>query len=188
MAKREVEIRLCTHQKSNGSLCGSPALKEESYCYFHLNARERHLRQRRAARQQKPLQQPLLDDASAIQIAIGDTLNALLLDRVDVKTAALQLRGLQTAHRHAGQTDFDLRKYERCYGEFVDQESELEELVEQDQENEEEEGTDESEAQNADEPEPEEQKKGQKLPPKKKSAAVADQAPPAASQGPRRET
>jgi hypothetical protein len=88
---------LCNHVKTNGTVCESPALKRKPYCYFHTASRERATRQRRAARLQQPFQLPLLEDANSIQLAIGETLNALLSGQIDHKTAGLILYGLQTA-------------------------------------------------------------------------------------------
>lgn len=41
-------LRLCQHTKDNGELCGSPAMRKKSYCYFHLEVVAR--RRRMAAR------------------------------------------------------------------------------------------------------------------------------------------
>ncbi len=108
-----MKITLCTHIKTNGIACDSPALKRQRYCYFHLDARERAKRQHRAARLQHPFQLPLLEDANAIQVAIGDTLNALLAGRIDHKTAGLILYGLQTAAANIRHTDFAVCDGER---------------------------------------------------------------------------
>lgn len=93
---------------SNGRFCGSPAINDDDYCYFHRAARERVKRQARHARQQKPLQLPLLEDRESIQIAIGEVLNALLADRIDTKKAGLLLYGLQTAAGNAQHLAFEV--------------------------------------------------------------------------------
>jgi hypothetical protein len=93
---------------SSGRFCKSPALNDDDFCYFHRAARERAKRQARHARQQKPLQLPLLEDREAIQLAIGDVLNALLNDRIDTKKAGLLLYGLQTAAGNARDLEFEL--------------------------------------------------------------------------------
>ena len=42
----------CTHMKEDGTYCGSPALVNRRYCYFHLTQRGRRLRRARALRDQ----------------------------------------------------------------------------------------------------------------------------------------
>ena len=60
-----------------------------------------------------PFQLPLLEDANSIQIAIGDTLNALLAGQIDHKTAGLLLYGLQTAATNVRHTDFETYESDR---------------------------------------------------------------------------
>ena len=102
----------CNHVKTNGRFCGSPALAGDEYCYYHRSARERTKRQLRHARQQKPLQLPLLEDRESIQIAIGDVLNAILADRIDSRKAGLLLYGLQTASSNAHKLHFHLSQFD----------------------------------------------------------------------------
>lgn len=118
-------IPLCNHVKNNGSVCESPALKDHDYCYFHTAARERSKRQRRAALLKLPFQLPLLEDANAIQLAIGETLNALLAGQIDHKTAGLILYGLQTAAGNIRHTDFEVTEYDRRVDEYEEEEEEL---------------------------------------------------------------
>lgn len=127
------EIRLCKHVKTNGSICESPALQDRDLCFFHTSSRERIKRQRRAARKQLPFQLPLLEDAESIQLAIGDTLNALLAGQIDHKTAGLVLYGLQTATHNVRHTHFrtyeSTRRYEHYHNleeESLEQEIALE--------------------------------------------------------------
>lgn len=122
------ETPLCNHIKTNGCVCESPALKDEDYCYFHIASRARRRRQQRAARLNLPFQLPLLEDANSIQLAIGETLNALLAGQIDHKTAGLVLYGLQTAAGNIRHTDFEVTEYDRR----VDEYDEEEELVEED--------------------------------------------------------
>jgi hypothetical protein len=35
MASYPVEIRRCRHIRTNGTQCGSPALKKKRFCYYH---------------------------------------------------------------------------------------------------------------------------------------------------------
>jgi hypothetical protein len=121
--KRE-EIPLCNHVKNNGAVCESPALKDQDHCYFHTAARERRKRQRRAARLKLPFQLPLLEDANSIQLAIGESLNALLAGQIDHKTAGLVLYGLQTAAGNIRHTDLALTEYDRQAEDYEEEEEE----------------------------------------------------------------
>jgi hypothetical protein len=120
----------CNHVKSNGRFCGSPALANDAYCYYHRSSRERTKRQLRHARQSKPLQLPLLEDRESIQVAIGDVLNAILADRIDTRKAGLLLYGLQTAASNARDLDFELSQYEEQIAEYteIEQDSLQEEI------------------------------------------------------------
>jgi hypothetical protein len=124
MAKKEKEIQLCSHVKTNGALCESPALTDESFCFFHTSVRERTKRMRRAARHKLPFQLPVLEDAESIQLAIGDTLNALLSGQIDHKAAGLMLRGLQMAAANLRHTDFVRDENERGFDFYHNQEEE----------------------------------------------------------------
>ena len=39
MSSYPANIRRCQHIKVNGTQCGSPALREEKCCYFHMRWR-----------------------------------------------------------------------------------------------------------------------------------------------------
>lgn len=103
-------IEQCHHVKINGVRCGSPALRGHQLCYFHQNWRADARSNRQAqiadgtARNSAeavpdalPDSLPLLEDANAIQCAIFNTLRELRAGRLDHRTAALMLYGLQTA-------------------------------------------------------------------------------------------
>src|SRR4051812_15365092 len=72
----------CQHIKVNGARCASPALQEQPLCHFH------HL-----LFAQRPPERlawlPSFEDANGIQCAIMEVANALLANRVTLKTAAL---------------------------------------------------------------------------------------------------
>ncbi len=99
--------RTCDHVRANGTLCGSPALKNADYCYFHAAQRERRLRIQANHPATQPFQLPLLEDADAIQIAVMDVANALLADRIDCRKASLLLYALQTATANVKNLDFE---------------------------------------------------------------------------------
>src|SRR5207253_869270 len=99
------KIPQCEHIKANGLRCGSPALRERRYCYFHFCAHD--LRRRRRQQPNAPFVLPLLEDANSIQMAIQQVAEAVLEERIDNKRAGLVLFALQTAACNLKNTDFD---------------------------------------------------------------------------------
>ncbi len=98
--------RQCEHIKANGEFCGSPALRGRHYCYFHLTHIGRRLHAERVHAQDVeqsvdagtlPLELPPFEDASSIQIALMQVVDAILHGRLDSKRAGLVLYALQTA-------------------------------------------------------------------------------------------
>ena len=66
----------CQHIKTNGLQCGSPALRDHRFCYFHQRTLDlHHLRRRRP---EMRLYIPLLEDANAVQIAIQQVAEAIV--------------------------------------------------------------------------------------------------------------
>ena len=124
----------CRHIRINGERCGSPALRSETFCYYHVEQGRRHRRpnprssatptvlhpmtlqdgsQRepqydpQLAAPTEPLQLdfPPLEDRHSIQLALSVLLNALAQDRIEPKRAALILYGLQVASSNARNLD-----------------------------------------------------------------------------------
>ena len=89
----------CRHIMPSGKRCKSPALRDLPYCYFHNSLH----RSREAPRgsENEPLDLPVLEDASAIQIALSQVLTALGTSRLDSRRAGLFLYGLQLASQIA---------------------------------------------------------------------------------------
>src|SRR3954470_15363206 len=84
----------CVHVKSNGVRCGSPAMHNHPWCYFH----DRYYN--------RPYEDsiPFLEDANAIQIAVMQVLDGLRSGRLDRLTAQTYLYGLRIAaivNRHS---------------------------------------------------------------------------------------
>lgn len=93
-------IRHCEHVKTNGHFCGSPAMRDRNYCFFHIIDIGRRLRLERYAAhglQAPAIELPLLEDAASIQLALMQVTEALLKGTLDRKTAGLVLYSLQTA-------------------------------------------------------------------------------------------
>src|SRR5512142_2006150 len=110
-------VPLCQHIKVNGESCGCPALRNQSLCYFHHHSAKR---QRATARKQrnafglsKLFQIPVLEDADAIQIALMDTIHAMLDTRLDLRRASLILYALQTASANLKRCTFAATRQEQ---------------------------------------------------------------------------
>ena len=95
-----MNIPRCQHIKPEGTQCGSPALRERECCYYHEN----WYFQRRRMHQEKPyaagraaFDLPMLEDATAVQLAVEHTARAILEDRIDLKRANAVLFALKIA-------------------------------------------------------------------------------------------
>ncbi len=112
-------VATCKHIKANGTFCESPALRNETYCYFHLAARDRIRRQIENAKSRRVLQLPVLEDQETIQLALGDVANALLANRIDTRKAGLIFYALQTASHNARRIDFHIYDSDKSARQFV---------------------------------------------------------------------
>ena len=99
----------CQHIKVNGTLCGSPALRDQRYCYFHERFfQERMLLGAEIARNTPPtFDVPTLEDANSIQSALAQVMRLIVARQIEHKSAALLLYALQTASSNLGRTDFE---------------------------------------------------------------------------------
>ena len=93
MAKKPVR---CEHVRTNGVRCGSPALRGQSFCYFHNNLTGPRVNVF-----------PLLEDGNAIQLELGEMIRAIVDERIDTKRAALVLYALQIASHNLRNVDFE---------------------------------------------------------------------------------
>ena len=102
-------IARCQHIKVNGTQCGSPALKDRKFCYFHQQWQQRRIQlsANRARRSRYSLDLPILEDANSIQVALMQAMRLLLTQQVDHKTAALLFYALQTASSNLRHTEFE---------------------------------------------------------------------------------
>jgi hypothetical protein len=122
--KEPMSIQYCRHIKINGERCGSPALRNELFCYYHVEFKRYHPRcdsrrdpgltvlhpmtlqdgsQREPilAEQLPQLNLPELEDRHSIQVALSMVIIALTEARIDPKLAALLFYGLQVASTNA---------------------------------------------------------------------------------------
>jgi hypothetical protein len=88
----------CRHIMPNGARCHSPSLKGAHFCYFHT--RLHHLANAPAPSADQPLKLPILEDRSAIQVALSQILGALGSEKLDPRRAGLFLYGLQIASQN----------------------------------------------------------------------------------------
>ena len=110
----------CRHIHTNGRRCGSPALREQAFCYYHARSRRLHRPPRpastdlvlhplradalgqaapmvAASTQPFALEFPPLEDHESIQVAASMLGAALGRHQLDGKRAATMLYGLQVA-------------------------------------------------------------------------------------------
>ena len=91
----------CEFVKTNGARCGSPALRNYFYCYFHRNSLEPS-----AALGQTSFKFPVLEDVETIQVAITKVLRGLAYGTVDPLRAKFMLYGLQIASQNVKRANF----------------------------------------------------------------------------------
>lgn len=102
MACYPIEIRRCQHVKTNGTQCGSPALKSKELCYYHEQNQPREVELyvdgidgERGSEGSIVL--PVFEDAHAIQSVIRQVVQLMLSRRIDRKDAGVLLYALQIA-------------------------------------------------------------------------------------------
>lgn len=87
----------CRHIKSDGTKCQSHALTGKPFCYFHTRL---HGLASKPSTVFDTIEIPVLEDRSAIQLALSQVLSALGSSRLDAKRAGLYLYGLQIASQN----------------------------------------------------------------------------------------
>jgi hypothetical protein len=97
MADNLVQIRRCQHIRVHGAQCGSPALREEKWCYHHSQTRPERVKVKGADGKTSEILVPLFEDAGSIQMAVRQVAVLLLQDKIDSKKAGLMLYALQIA-------------------------------------------------------------------------------------------
>lgn len=97
------KIRICTHIKVNGHRCGSPALREEVFCYFH----QRMIRGVVTPPKSRVHPIAFIEDAEGIQASLTEIINAVIRNTLDVRRAQVVLRALHIAMRNSRRVHFD---------------------------------------------------------------------------------
>ena len=85
------KCKTCGHQKPDGAICQSPALRGERFCYYHLEARRRSQRMARNARRCEQRSLPPADPSQPLQTV---TLS-IVSNEINPRKARLVLFALQ---------------------------------------------------------------------------------------------
>jgi len=100
-------IARCQHLKVNGTQCGSPSLRETTFCYYHIRYHWPELETLENRHEFSHLLFPTLEDANSIQAALANVIERLLAMEIDHKQAALILYALQTASANLSRTSLE---------------------------------------------------------------------------------
>ena len=107
MPSYPVSIRRCQHIKVNGTQCGSPAMREEKYCYFHMRWHTTRMSVLLKEREHWIAGLPTLEDANSVQVGLAEVMRLLVTQEIDHKTGALLLYAMQTASANLKRTSFE---------------------------------------------------------------------------------
>ena len=91
------DIRRCQHIKTNGTQCGSPALREGKFCYHHRECRPERVTVKGANGKVSKILVPVFEDAHSIQTMVRQVVMLMLEDKIDDKKAGRVLYALQIA-------------------------------------------------------------------------------------------
>jgi hypothetical protein len=101
-------LRLCTHIKVNGVPCGSPAMREEVFCYFH----QRMIRGVRTPPKSRLHPMALIENPASIQASLMEVINAVVRNQIDIERARVLLRALHIAVKNAPAAHYDTYRSE----------------------------------------------------------------------------
>jgi hypothetical protein len=110
----DVHIPRCTHIKTNGTQCGSPALRGRRFCFFHKNWQGQRIQLNAQPATPLSFTMPVLEDADSVQVALMQVMRLILAGQLDPRIAGLLLYALQTASLNLRQM-----KLEPCHLESV---------------------------------------------------------------------
>src|SRR4051812_44846692 len=82
-------IHQCHHVYTNGTRCGSPAMRARNHCFYHLHTTARP--------QARPTDLPSLEDGDAIQLGIAQVIRRVIMCDIEYKAAAVLLYGYKLA-------------------------------------------------------------------------------------------
>ena len=94
----DVHVQLCSHIKTNGIPCGSPALRERRFCHFHDKWKSTRMALTSAlGGERASFTLPILEDAESIQVALMQIMQLLMIGELEPRKAGVLLYALQTA-------------------------------------------------------------------------------------------
>jgi hypothetical protein len=82
MALYPASIARCQHLKVNGVQCGSPALNETTFCYYHIRYHSQALEKIENSHEFS-LGFPTLEDANSIQVSLAKVMQRLVGQEID---------------------------------------------------------------------------------------------------------
>ena len=109
-----LEALRCRHIKVSGAQCGSPALRNKNFCFYH---QERPLMVPCYYEQDYPLGEinlPLFEDAHSVQSVIRQVVQMVMQKRLERKTASLLLYALQIASSNLKRMELERPQPEQC--------------------------------------------------------------------------
>jgi hypothetical protein len=101
--KAQRGVKTCTHIMVTGVPCGSPALRDEQFCYFH-----QRMLQGVALPRRRLNHIALLENEEAIQVSIMEVVNGLMSGSIDFRRGELVLRALNAAVRNSRRARFNI--------------------------------------------------------------------------------
>ncbi len=104
-----VFIPRCTHLKTNGTQCGSPALRGRRFCFFHKNWQGQRIQLNAKLPDNSTFTLPVLEDADSVQVALMQVMRLILSGQLEPKMAGLLLYALQTASLNLRHTELEPR-------------------------------------------------------------------------------
>ncbi len=107
MALYPESVARCHHIKVDGTQCGSPALRDERYCYYHMRWHTTRMSVLRKKREDWIAGLPTMEDANSVQVGLAEVMRLLVTKEVDLKTGALLLYAMQTGSANLKRTCFE---------------------------------------------------------------------------------
>jgi hypothetical protein len=98
----------CRHIKVSGTQCGSPALRNKNFCFYHQQDRPMTVEcYSEGEYATGEIELPVFEDAHSIQTVIRQVVQMVLQKRIERKTASLLLYALQIASSNLKRMDLE---------------------------------------------------------------------------------